>query len=264
MTFAPDLFAGQVVAITGGATGIGFRIAEAFGRLGARLVLASRKADPLERAVASLADQGIDALGVPTDVRDPAAADALAARIRRAGPGLDVLVLSHGANFVCPALAMTPNGFRAVVDTLLHGTFHCCRSLAPLMVERGRGRIVSIAATNAQGGSPLMAHSGAGKAGILSLTESLAVELGPAGITVNTVSPGPVATDAANARLWPEDSAAAAVARATPLGGRMATADDVVGAVLFLASPAAAFVTGADLVIDGGNRLRQVPALFGR
>ena len=264
MTFAAGLFEGQVVVITGGASGIGLAVARAFGALGARLVLASRKADALDAAVEALAAEGASALAVPTDVKDPAQVQALAERVREAYGGVDVLVGSHGANFLCPVLGMSPNGWRSVLDVVLTGSFHACRYLAPLMVERGRGRIIHIAATNAEMASPLMAHSGAGKAGLISLTQSLAVELGPSGITVNTVSPGPVATDAANERLWPQQRAMDLVARPVPLGSRLATARDVVGAVLFLASPAADFITGADIVIDGGNRLRQVPGLAGQ
>ena len=125
------------------------------------------------------------------------------------------------------------------------------------MIERGGGRIINNAATNAWNGSPLMAHSGAGKAAILSLTETLAVEWGPMNVTVNAISPGAVSTEGANSRLWSEDSAMARIAKRIPLGQRFGTPHDCVGAVLFLASDAAAFITGANIAIDGGQRLRS-------
>src|SRR5205085_1371176 len=128
----------------------------------------------------------------------------------------------------------------------------------------GRGRIVNLAATNAEAGSPLMAPSGAAKAAIISLAESLAVEWAPFGITVNCVSPGPVDTEGANARLWADTEAYQRVAARAPLGRRMARPADVVGPVLFLASDAAAFVTGANLIVDGGERLRPLPAELSR
>ncbi len=263
MTFAPGLFENRVVVVTGGASGIGLEISRAFGALGARLVLASRKEDVLAQAVESMEMAGVSALGVPTDVKDPVSVMALADKVREAHGGLDILVGSHGANFLCPTMAMSSNGWKAVLDVVLTGSFHVCRFLAPLMFTQGGGRIIHIASTNAHQGSPLMAHSGAGKAGLLSLTESLAVELGPSGITVNTVSPGPVSTTAANARLWPQQEMMERIARTVPLEQRLATAQDVVGAVLFLASPAASFITGADIVIDGGNRLRQFLSVTG-
>jgi NAD(P)-dependent dehydrogenase (short-subunit alcohol dehydrogenase family) len=102
-----------------------------------------------------------------------------------------------------------------------------------------------------------MAPSGAGKAGVISLMQSLAVEWAPFGITCNSVSPGPVDTEGANQRLWADQDAYRRVARRVPLGKRMATPADVVGPVLFLASDAAAFVTGAEIAVDGGERLRQ-------
>jgi citronellol/citronellal dehydrogenase len=125
------------------------------------------------------------------------------------------------------------------------------------MGEQGGGRIINNAATNAWNGSPLMAHSGAGKAAILSLTETLAYEWGPLNITVNAISPGSVDTQGANSRLWKEDTMMKAIADRVPLGQRFATPDDCVGAMIFLASDAASFITGANIIIDGGQRLRS-------
>ncbi len=141
---------------------------------------------------------------------------------------------------------------------VLDGTFHMCHAAFEALRASGRGRVISIAATNASCGSPLMAPSGAGKAGVISLMESLAVEWAPFAITCNSVSPGPVDTQGANERLWAAPEDYQRIARRVPLGRRLATPADVTGAVLFLASDAAGFVTGAEIVIDGGERLRHL------
>jgi len=258
-TFRSDALSGRVCLVTGGGSGIGREIALALAGAGADVAVAGRREAPREAVAAEVRGLGVRSAALELDVRDPASVsrcfDALDAAL---GP-VDVLVNNAGANFVCPALAMTPNGWRAVVSTVLDGTFHCSREAARRMVDKGGGRIVNNAATNAHDGSPLMAHSGAAKAGVLSLTETLAVEWGPFGITVNAIAPGPVSTEGADSRLWPQEDVRRRVAEKTPLGGRMATARDCAGAVVFLASEAAAFITGATLVIDGGNRLRTMP-----
>lgn len=243
----------RVVLLTGGAGGIGRALCEALAAAGARVAIASRKLENL----APLAEQ-INGLAIQCDVRELEQCNrAVAATVARFGR-LDVLINNHGANFLAPATAISQNGWRAILSVVLDGTFHMSRAAFEPLRESGRGRIISIAATNAVSGSPLMAPSGAGKAGVLSLMQSLAVEWAPFGITCNSVSPGPVDTEGANSRLWANREDYDRVARRVPLGKRMATQQDVVGPVLFLASDAAAFITGAEIVVDGGERLRSL------
>ena len=243
----------RVVLVTGGAGGIGRALCEALAGQGARVAVASRKLDKLQ----ALADS-IDGFAVQCDVRELAQCQrAVDATVQRFGR-LDVLINNHGANFLAPANAVSQNGWRAILGVVLDGTFHMSRAAFEPLRASGRGRVISIAATNAVSGSPLMAPSGAGKAGVLSLMQSLAVEWAPFGITCNSVSPGPVDTEGANSRLWADQAAYDRVAQRVPLGKRMATPKDVVGPVLFLASDAAAFITGAEIVVDGGERLRQL------
>jgi NAD(P)-dependent dehydrogenase (short-subunit alcohol dehydrogenase family) len=254
---AHDL-SGRVVLVTGGAGGIGRALCDAFARAGADVAVASRRPSPeVAEAVRAL---GRRAVTVECDVRELAQCHAAVARVVSALGRLDVLVNNHGANFLAPAAAISQNGWRAITSVVLDGTFHMCRAAFEPLRESGRGRIVAIAATNALLGSPLMAPSGAAKAGVISLMESLAVEWAPFGITCNSVSPGPVDTSSANQRLWASPEDYQRVARRVPLGKRMATPADVVGPVLFLASDAAAFITGAEIVVDGGERLRQLSA----
>ncbi|MCA1825670.1 MAG: SDR family oxidoreductase, partial [Myxococcales bacterium] len=195
---------------------------------------------------------------VECDVRELSQCVAAVERVVGQLGRLDVLVNNHGANFLAPAAGISQNGWRAITSVVLDGTFHMSRAAFEPLRASGRGRVISIAATNAFGASPLMAPSGAGKAGVISLMQSLAVEWAPFGITCNSVSPGPVDTEGANQRLWADDDAYQRVARRVPLGRRLATPADVVGPVLFLASDDASFVTGAEIVVDGGERLRQV------
>jgi NAD(P)-dependent dehydrogenase (short-subunit alcohol dehydrogenase family) len=244
--------AGRTVLITGGAGGIGRALAQAFAEAGANVALASRKLAPLQQVAAPLGG-----LAVECDVRELGQCEAAVAKVLERFGRLDVLVNNHGANFLSPANGISQNGWRAITSVVLDGTFHMSRAAFEPLRQSGRGRVISIAATNAVSGSPLMAPSGAGKAGVLSLMQSLAVEWAPFGITCNSVSPGPVDTEGANSRLWADREAYERVAKRVPLGQRMATPADVVGPVLFLASDAAAFITGAEIVVDGGERLRQ-------
>ncbi|MGZ6123382.1 MAG: SDR family oxidoreductase [Myxococcales bacterium] len=246
---------GRAVLVTGGAGGIGRALCDAFARAGADLAVVSRT--PSDEVAAAARALGRRALTIPCDVRELSQCQSAVARVVAELGRLDVLVNNHGANFLAPAAAISQNGWRAIAGVVLDGTFHMCRAAFEPLRESGRGRVISIAATNAALGSPLMAPSGAAKAGVISLMQSLAVEWAPFGITCNSVSPGPVDTQGANERLWASREDYERVARRVPLGNRLANPADVVGPVLFLASDAASFMTGADLVVDGGERLRQ-------
>lgn len=259
--FAPDFLAGQVCLVTGGGSGIGKACALALARHGADVVLAARKLERLQAAAAEIEALGRRALVLECDIKDEEAVERMAAAAWGWQTRIDVLLNNSGANFLSPAVGITAKGFRAVVDVVLNGTWNVTRAVGLRMIDRGRGRIIMMAATNGENGSPLMAHSGAGKAGVISLAQSLAVEWGGAGITVNSVCPGPVSTEGANSRLWPDPETMQRMTRRIPLG-RFPTPEDCVGPVLFLASDAAACITGASIVVDGGERLRNPAALL--
>jgi len=261
-TFASDALQNRVCLITGGGTGIGRAIALGLARSGAQVALASRKVENCQAVAEECRALGSDASAFALDIKDPASVEACFKALAERYTGrLDVLVNNAGANFTAPALSITPNGWRVITQTLIDGTFFCSQAAARLMMEHGGGRIINNAGTNGWNGSPLMAHSGAGKAAILSLTETLAVEWGPLGIAVNAIAPGAVSTSGANQRLWSQDETMARIAARVPLGQRLGTPEDCVGAVVFLASDAASFITGATLIIDGGQRLRSVQEL---
>jgi NAD(P)-dependent dehydrogenase (short-subunit alcohol dehydrogenase family) len=256
MVFAREIFKGRVALVTGGATGIGKALAKAFAEHGADLVIASRKEDNLKSAAAELGATGAQVMFKVVDIKQPDQVDKLVGETLDRFKKIDFLINNAGANFLSPAIDISPNGWRTIIDTVLNGTFYVSRAVAKPMLERGFGRIVNMASTNAHNGSPLMVHSGAAKAGVISMTETLAVEWAAGGITVNAIAPGPVDTAGANQRLWPDPKFVARLEKRIPMG-RFARPDDIVGPTLFLCSDAAAFITGATLVVDGGDRLRS-------
>jgi NAD(P)-dependent dehydrogenase (short-subunit alcohol dehydrogenase family) len=190
----------------------------------------------------------------PTDVRDAAQVDRLMARVRETLGRLDVLVNNAAGNFVVPAERLTPNGWRAVVGIVLDGTFFCCRAAFPLLREAPFPSIVNIGASYAWLAGPGTVHSAAAKAGVLSLTRTLAVEWAPHRIRVNAVVPGPVRTEGTDRQLWSDPALRQRIAAEIPLG-RFGTPEEVARAVEFLAAPESGYITGEVLTIDGGQWL---------
>lgn len=253
----PGTFDGVAVVVTGGGTGLGRAIAAEFGRLGARLVVASRSADHLAAAEAMFAEVGAEGMTVVCDIRDAQAVDAAfdAAGESFGTPG--VLVNNAAANFPVPAEDMSPNAWRSVVDITLTGTFLCSRAFARRHLAAGTpGSIVNVGASYAWTGGPGFAHSAAAKAGVKNLTETLAVEWGPYGIAVNGLVPG----------LFPHEDMTADIAenlaRAPGTDDRqpaLRTGErrELGWAATFLASPYARFISGHTLVVDGANWQRR-------
>jgi NAD(P)-dependent dehydrogenase (short-subunit alcohol dehydrogenase family) len=253
----PGTYDGVCVLVTGGGTGLGKAIAAEFARLGAALVVASRKDEHLDAARAGLTELGAPNLAVRCDIRE---ADDVAAAFDAAEqafglPG--VLVNNAAANFPVPAEDMSPNAWRTVVDITLNGTFLCAREFGRRHIAAGTpGSIVNIAASYAWTGGPGFAHSAAAKAGVKNLTESLAVEWGPYGIQVNALVPG----------LFPHEDMTADIQSnlertsdkdACQPALRVGQRQELGWAATFLASPYARFVSGHTLVVDGANWQRR-------
>ncbi len=254
---APGTFDGQTVIVTGGGTGLGKAIALEFARLGAKLAILSRGEEHRAAGVAAIEALGARALGVACDVRQPesvaSAFDAVEAELGLAS----VLVNNAAGNFPVPAEDRSPNGWRAVVESVLSGTFHCSREFGRRHIEQGTpGSIINVGAAYAWTGGPGFAHSAAAKAGVKNLTETLAVEWGPYGIRVNGLVPGlfPHADEVSAIRGVPERGQAED--RRVP-AGRVGRPRELGWAATFLASPYASYVTGHTLVVDGANWQRR-------
>lgn len=246
---------GQVAIITGGGTGIGYGIAQELGRLGARVVLASRGVERLGAAVAELAANGVEALAVQTDIRDPGQVDELVRQTLERFGQVDILVNNAAGNFVVEAEKLSVNGFNAVVGIVLHGTFHCSRAVGLEMIRGGRGgRILNLVAAYAWTGGPMTLHSAVAKGGVVAMTRTLAVEWAKHGIRVNALCPGPVDTEQSRAQLWAAPEIRERLLRTVPTG-RFGTVEEVAQAASYLVSPYADFINGEVLVIDGGEWL---------
>jgi NAD(P)-dependent dehydrogenase (short-subunit alcohol dehydrogenase family) len=253
----PDgTYDGSVALVTGGGTGLGKAIAVEFARAGAAVVVASRSEEHRATGVAAVEAAGGQALGVEVDVREPESiAAAFDAAETTLGP-VDVLVNNAAANFPVPAADLSPNGWRAVERIVLDGTFFCSQELHRRAVARkGQASIVNVVTTAAVTGGPGMAHSAAAKAGVVSLTKTLAVEWAPDGVRVNAIAPG----------LFPHDDLPEAIRAARDESvdasrqpaGRVGQPHELGWAATWLCSPYALFITGHVLVVDGGNWLRR-------
>jgi peroxisomal 2,4-dienoyl-CoA reductase len=258
--FRPDVLHGKVALVTGGGTGIGFGIARCLASAGADVAIASRKPDHLEAAVEKLSQLGTKVTAVETNVRDREAVERMVQETVTQLGRVDILVNNAAGNFYAPSATLSPNAWKAVVETDLYGTFYCCQAVHPVMQEQGFGRIVSISMTLHYRGWPLMAHATAAKAGVDALTRTLALEWAPDGITVNAIAPGPVPTEGVLKAFTPPNAdapdvfALEAKAKEIPLG-RWGEPDDIGQMAVYLASPAGNWITGSIFVVDGGSWL---------
>ena len=249
MTFQPGLLSGKTALITGGGTGICRGLSLALAAHGCDVAITSRKLEHLTPTAKEIESLGRRSCAVAADVRDPVAVDAAVAETVATLGRLDILVNGAAGNFLCLAEDLSPNGFGAVVDIDLKGTFHMSKAALPHLKATG-GVVLNISATLHYSGTAAQLHVSAAKAGVDALTRVLAVEWGQYGIRVNGIAPGPIAETEGVKRLMVGASKERAVAT-TPLG-RLGTIADVSDAALFLCSEAASFITGVTLVVDGG------------
>ena len=251
--FIPTLLEGQVAVITGGGTGIGLAIAKRLGELGARVAIASRNSEHLEKGTADLRHAGLDPLAVQLDVRNPEQVDEMVMRVTRHFGKIDILINNAAGNFISRAEELSPNGWNAVIGIVLNGSFYCARAVGRHMIQRGGGgAIVSILANYVWTGSPGTIHSAAAKAGVMSMTQTLAVEWAPHKIRVNAVAPGPVESPGAAKQLWNSPEAVQRITDMVPLN-RWAQPIEIADAVTFLVAPTASYITGEILTVDGGS-----------
>ncbi len=251
--FRPGLFDGQRFWVTGGGSGIGRCVAHELASLGARVLISGRTAEKLERVAAEIAEDGGRCEWRAFDIRDEEAVKAhIAAALEEGGP-VAGLVNNAGGQFPAPMMAIGKKGFEAVVTNNLTGGFLMMRELFIQCLQQHGGAIVNMTA-DYKLGMPGMAHTGAARAGMANLTMSAAFEWAHAGVRVNAVAPGWVASSGMDTYAGAVRAMIPKLKNHVPLR-RLATEAEVSAAIVFLLSPAAAFITGVTLQIDGGAGL---------
>ncbi|WP_116127407.1 SDR family oxidoreductase [Lewinella sp. IMCC34183] len=259
--FAPDLFAGKTALVTGGRSGIGYAIAEALLRLGARVCICSRKPEPLAAAAAALREYGT-CVQRPCDIRDSGEVEVLADFIADEFGQLDLLVNNAGGQFPGLAENLSDNGWNAVISTNLNGTFYVSRIMAKrFFLPQSGGNIVNII-VNMLRGFPGMAHTGAARAGVENLTKSLAQEWAHHNVRINCVAPGTILSSGLDTYAEPVRQLLDSMEEDN-LMGRHGTVEEVAAAVLYLAGPMSSYTSGTTLYVDGmdhlhGDRMRLV------
>ena len=256
--FDTKILAERSVLVTGGGSGLGLAMAKKFAAHGAKVTIAGRTLDRLQkgaREIAEVAREGGEVDFVPADVREPDEVDKLVGHAVARFGKVDSLVNNAAGNFLITSEDLTPNGFDAVVRTVLHGSVYCTLAVGRHLLERkAPGSIVSVVTTYALTGTGFALPSACAKAGVLAMTRSLAVEWGHAGIRLNAVAPGPIPTEGAWSRLVAFPEAEKNTLERIPLG-RFGTAEELANLVTFLLSEMCPYQTGDCVTIDGGEWL---------
>ncbi|MGE0733849.1 MAG: SDR family oxidoreductase [Alphaproteobacteria bacterium] len=246
-------FRGKTLFVAGGSSGINLGIAERFAQQGAKVAICSRKRDKIDAAVKLLKSHGAEAIGHVADVRDFAQVEAAIKATHHAFGEIDFVVSGAAGNFVAPALGISPNGFKVVIDIDLIGTFHVMRAAFDYLKKPGAS-LINISAPQSLSPYAYQSHVCAAKAGVDMLTRTLAIEWGPLGVRINSIVPGPIEDTEGMARLAPTAQARQAAIDGTPMR-RYGTKYEIGDACLFLCSPMAAYITGAVIPVDGGMAL---------
>jgi len=244
----------RTAIVTGAASGIGLAIAERLAEDGLAVAIFDRDGDAAQSAAAEIGAAGGTALGLTVDVTDRPGIDAAVAEVGTQLSVPTVLVNNAGLDGFDPFLSITPEKWNRLLEVNLTGTFHCCQAVVPGMIEAGWGRIVNISSSSAQGGQPLMTHYVASKAGMIGFTKALALELGPKGITVNTIPPAFIDTPMLR-RTESKGLLGKGVdfhASQTPVR-RVGRPEDIAAACSFLVRDEASYVTGQVIGVNGGR-----------
>lgn len=247
---------GKVAVITGSSRGIGRSIAESMSRAGAKVVISSRKAEACDNVVAAITEVGGEAIAVPCNVADPAQLQNLVDQTVATWGRLDILVCNAAVNpYFGPMETMPEDAYDRIMNCNVKSTFLLTRLAAPLMAKGGGGNIILISSIGGNQGSNTLAIYGISKAADSSMTKSLAIEWGSRGIRANCIAPGLIKTDMSRA-LWENEKLLKNVEEGTPVH-RIGQPEDVGGVAVFLASKAAAYITGQTIVVDGGITIKE-------
>ena len=265
--FADGLFEGAVAVITGGGTGLGREVAHAFARLGGHTVVAGRTTERLHEVAGSITGAGGSCMAVPTNIREPEEVEALRDAVYERFGRVDCLVNNAGGQFPALPSAISDNGWRAVVDLNLNGTWNMTSRFMGPMAETGSGAIVNVVHTfSFERGAPMFVHSGAARAGVVNMVKTLAPYLMRRGVTINALAPGVFSTpgmvtsELATVGRTEAGFTEELVAEGTTV--RMGTVDEMAAMVLFLCSPAARYVCGATIIADGASMQTNWPDFF--
>ena len=243
---------GKVSVVTGASRGIGRAIALGLADAGSDVAVAARTESDLDTLVKEIEGLGRKALAVPTDVLDRSAIETLLDRTIDELGGLDVLVNNAGGTrFVSPISTLRPEGWDKIIDLNLNAVFHATQLAAQRMVDSGGGSIIQISSVAGVQGAEGLSFYSAAKAGVRLMTQAVARELASSGVRLNSIAPGWIETDL-NVNMWSDEGIRKSMEDMIPMG-RLGNADEIVSPAVFLASDASSFVTGATLVVDGGQ-----------
>ncbi len=257
--FQPDLLKGKHILITGGGSGLGKEMARECTELGANVTICGRRGSVLEEAKAEI-QAGTDGTVWchAVDIRNAADVDAMVGEAYERQP-IDGLINNAAGNFISRTADLSPRGFDAIANIVLHGTFYCTQAVGKRWIDNKRsGSIISITTTWVWTGSPYVVPSAMSKAGIRAMTQSLAVEWGQHGIRVNSIAPGPFPTEGAWARLSPASSGGDTLREDNDTGiplGRFGDMKELRNLTAFLLSDGCDYITGQTIAIDGGQYL---------
>jgi NAD(P)-dependent dehydrogenase (short-subunit alcohol dehydrogenase family) len=246
--FKDGILSNKVALITGGGTGLGKAIAKMYAGYGAKVTVASRNQEHVESAAAEI---GHDAHALICDVRDAKAVEHSIEAVVEHWGCIDILVNNAAGNFIAPAVSLSPNGWKAVIDIVLNGSFYCSHFAGKKMIKQGNGKILNIIATYAWTGNAGTIHSASAKAGVLAMTRTLAVEWARYGIRVNAIAPGPVDTEGARKQLWAIPQAYEYLKKQVPIK-RFGRESEIAEAAVYFVSDHADYINGEVLVLDAG------------
>lgn len=251
---------GKVVIITGGSNGMGKYMAKKFSEAGAKVVITGRSAERLEEAKKEIEIEAGQVLTIQMDVREIEDVKRMVKETDEHFGTIDHLVNNAAGNFICPAEKLSANGWNSVINIVLNGTFYCSSEVGRYWIEKGiKGSIINMVATYAWGAGAGVIHSAAAKAGVLSMTRTLAVEWGKKyGIRVNAIAPGPIERTGGADKLWESEESAKRTLNSVPLG-RLGKPEEIAELAHFLFRDVAAYINGECITMDGGQWLNQHP-----